>query len=108
MRRFISFFGLAIAVNIISWLFVYYKIKPSAEIVPLHYNVFYGADVVGKGDFIYFIPAVGLFIILINIIFYRLALRVDQFAGKTLSLVSIAAQILIFIALVFLKSLILV
>lgn len=108
MRRFISFFVAAFAVNIISWLFIYYKIRPSSEIVPLHYNIFYGADLVGKGYFIYLIPAAGLFIILLNAVVYRFTLRIDRFAGKTLAIVSFAAQILIFVALAFLKSLILV
>lgn len=108
MKRFISFFLLAFVANIITWLFIYFKIKPNSEIVPLHYNVFYGADLVGKGYYLYLLPVAGLVIIVINFVFSRYAQRLDRFAGRTLAAVSLVCQIIIFIAVVFLKTLILV
>jgi len=108
MRRFISFFWLAFAINIITCLFIYYKIRPSSEVVPLHYNIFYGPDVIGKGYYIYLLPAAGVLIALVNIIFYRYSLKVDAFGGKTLAVVSMIAAVFIFIAVIFLKSLIVV
>ena len=112
MKRFISLFSLAFIVNIISWLFIYFKIRPGSEIIPLHYNIFYGADSVGRGYYIYFLPAVGMLILLVNFILQKYAAKVDgktdDFAGKTLAAVSLASAVIIFIAVAFLKSLILI
>lgn len=93
-----------LAFNIITWLFVLFKIKPNSEILPLHYNVFYGTDFSGKGYYIYIIPAIGLSIWLFNYFFYRLAKNRDPFASKLLVSISFIVQVFVLIALIFLKS----
>lgn len=94
----------AVVLNIITWLTIYFKIKPSSEIIPLHYNVFYGTDFAEKGYWIYSIPTVGILIIAVNYIFYRYANLKENFAAKIMLAVGLVAQIFIFISILFLKS----
>ena len=104
----LSLFWLALLVNIITWLFIFYKIKPTAEVIPLHYNIFFGASFIGKAYFLYFLPAIGLAIIIVNFLFYRKSLAFEKFAGEILLAVSLFVQIMILIAVIFLKSLIVI
>jgi hypothetical protein len=97
-------FWLAFIVNIITWLFIYFKIKPASEVIPLHYNIFYGADFAGKAYFIYFMPAIGLAILLVNYFFYKKSEKFEKFAGQLLLAVSLFVQLMVLIAIFFLKS----
>ena len=98
--------AVSLVLNIISWVVIATQIKPNSEIVPLHYNIFYGPDLVGKGYYIYFIPLVGFLTLVVNLGLYRYALSKEPFAAKTLIVVSLVVQILILISIFFLKSII--
>lgn len=100
------FLWAAIVLNIITWLTIYFKIRPNAEIIPLHYNVFYGTSLAEQGYWIYAIPSVGLLIILVNYVFYRYAEIKENFAARIMLAVGFVAQIFIFISILFLKSII--
>ncbi len=93
-------------VNIITWMVIRFKIQPSSEIIPLHYNVFYGTDYAGKGYYLYLIPAVGLVFIFLNYFLYRYSLRRQRFAGRMMSWVALAAQFFILLAVLLLRAII--
>ena len=97
--------GLALLANIITWLVIYTKIKPSSELIPLHYGIFYGTDLIGKGYYIYLIPLAGLAILGVNYFFYRYILEKEPLAAKALIIVALAVQLLILLAISFLCSL---
>ncbi len=112
--KFIAYFrnilfqlGLSLLINIISWLIILTQIHPSSEILPLHYNVFYGADLSGKGYYLYLIPLAGLALLVINYILYRYTIKKEAFIAKALISVALVIQIFILIAVSFLKSIIL-
>ena len=59
----------------ISFLVIYYKIKPqdNPEVpVALHYNVIVGVDLYGRGRNLFLVPLTGLIILILNIVIYRL------------------------------------
>ena len=96
--------SLALLLNIISWVIVVYKIRPGSEPIPLHYNIFYGADTVGSGHLLYEIPAIGLFIFIANFIVALIIKPKDKFASMMLVSATILSEMLILIAIIFLKS----
>ena len=96
--------SLALLLNIITWVIVAFKIRPGSEPIPLHYNIFYGADTVGSGHLLYEIPAIGLFIFIANFILASIIKPKDRFASMLLVASTILAEALIFIAILFLKS----
>ncbi|GAC1412327.1 MAG: hypothetical protein NVSMB66_1050 [Candidatus Doudnabacteria bacterium] len=98
--------GISFIFNIISWLVIATQIKPNGEQLPLHYNVFYGADLTGNGYYLYLLPFAGLVILTVNYFFYRYAGSKEPFAAKSLLVVSIVVELFVLVAVEFLKSII--
>jgi hypothetical protein len=95
---------LALLLNLLTWVYIRFVIEPSDELVPLHYNVIYGADYVDKGYYIYILPLTGLIVLGLNFALYRYISKKDLFAGKLLIGAALAVQVFLFIAVLFLKS----
>jgi len=100
-------FVLGLLANSISWLIIRFQIRPTADLVSLHYTIFY-TDVKGPGYYLYAIPAIGLAMLLFNMFLCTLLRRREIFAGKILIAVAAIAQIFILLAVLFLKSVILI
>ncbi len=100
--------ALSALLNIISWLVIVAQIKPNSEMLPLHYNVFFGPDIVTKGYYLYSLPLVGLLILGANYAFYRYTKDRENFAAKIVIAITMLVQALILIAVLFLKSIIVI
>jgi len=95
---------LCLIVNIITFLFIYFKIHPGNKTLALHYNVLVGVEWYGKGKNLYLIPGVGLVISAVNFTLYR-ALRDDtKFLSILTAFVSICAQVILLAAALFLSK----
>lgn len=105
-RNVLFLLGAGLFLNIITWLIIATKIHPTSEVIPLHYNIFYGPDITGKGYYLYLIPLVGLIVLGINYLFYRYALPREEFAARTAISVALVLQVLILISVLALKSII--
>ena len=68
LRNKIIGFGILISMllNIGIWIVLYIYIKPSHDPIYLHYNIYFGIDLIGEWYRIYLIPLTGLVIILVN------------------------------------------
>lgn len=84
-----AFLGLAL--NLLMWVFVYLKVKPSSEMVALHYNIYSGIDLIGEWWKFYTIPAIGFFIFATN----QLLAKYCSSREKILSYMLVAAHILV-------------
>jgi hypothetical protein len=51
----------------------------------LHYNIIFGVDLVGNWWQIYYFPATGILIILLNYFFSAVAYKFDKFLARFLS-----------------------
>ncbi len=89
--------GIALLVNIIHWVLLLFKIAPNSERILLHYNVVYGADVVDKSAYIYFIPSLALLFLILNAFVASNLFKKEKLASYFLNIASIAVQ-LIFLA----------
>lgn len=88
--------------NIITFLFIFFKINPGTQNLALHYNVLVGVEWYGKGQNLYFIPGIGLVISLVNFILYR-SLKDNRFyLSELTAYVSLFIQIILLIAAMFL------
>ncbi len=69
--------------NLADWLALYFFIQPADYPIILHYNVYFGVDVTGDWRRVYVMPAIGLFLFLVNfflsIYFYRLKERIASY-----------------------------
>lgn len=95
----IWFLIINIIINIANWLILLVFVKPVDFSVILHYNVYFGVDVIGDWRKIFFLPALGLFLFFLNfylaIYFYK---QEEKVAAYLLMLVSVLAQINLIIA----------
>ena len=84
--------------NIIHWLVLYSKIKPSSIPILLHYSVVYGPDLVGKSFYIYFIPLLALITLVLNLLVATSFYKKEKLSAYFLAISSIAIQIIFFVA----------
>jgi hypothetical protein len=107
-RFFQIIFITAVGINLFIWIllyFTFYPLRAFGDLVPLHYNVYFGIDLVGRWYKIFTIPFVGFFFILINFIlscfFYLREKMIGYFLGVTVLfsqiLLAIAAAMIILI-----------
>jgi hypothetical protein len=55
-------------VNLANWGVVFYFIRPVDFPIILHYNVYFGVDILGSWWEVYFLPSVGTFFWIINFV----------------------------------------
>ncbi|MBX4186835.1 MAG: hypothetical protein KW802_01065 [Candidatus Doudnabacteria bacterium] len=91
-------FGLSGLLNIIHWVILYIKIKPSHDNVLLHYNVVYGADFIERSLYLYWIPLLALVLLIINGIMAASFYKKEKLASYFLAIASIAVQIVFLVA----------
>lgn len=85
--------------NVANWGLVAFFNRPVDFPIILHYNVYFGVDVIGAWWQVYFLPAIGLIILLINAIlgflFYN---QKERMVAHLLMLASFIVQIIMTIA----------
>lgn len=88
----------SIVLNIILWGLLAGKFGWSQERIPLHFNVVYGIDFVDKAINVYQLPGSGLFIFVVNAALGRMIFPLQKLFSYFLSLTSVAAELILFIA----------
>jgi hypothetical protein len=105
LRNRVLFLWIAtIVVTSISFLIIYYKVKPHESPdspAALHYNVVVGVDLYGKGINLFFIPLASLVIAAVNYSVYYVMRRRQRFLAEA------AAGISLFISLVLMLAVLL-
>lgn len=96
--------ALCLVFNIITFLFIFFKIRPSGKTLALHYNVLVGVEWYGKGNNLFLIPAVGLAILAVNFTLYRTLRRGKFFLPVLTVFVSLCVQIILLAAVLFLAT----
>ena len=89
-------FGLLL--NLSTWIWLLWQIKPEEEMVFLHYNILFGVDYVGSWWKVLFLPIAGIFIYLLNAILAWALFGKDKFFAQILNFISVLCQIFILIA----------
>lgn len=82
-------FLFSLCLNLISWIYLFLKIKPQENPVYLHYNIYFGVDLIGTWYWIFYLPALGLLILLANFL-------ISKFLYSRMIIVSYLTQWLTF------------
>ncbi|OGE74166.1 MAG: hypothetical protein A3I07_01550 [Candidatus Doudnabacteria bacterium RIFCSPLOWO2_02_FULL_42_9] len=90
--------SVAFLINIIHWITLYIKIKPTEEQLLLHYNVILGADFIGRSLYLYWIPLLALVLLFVNLILAIRFYRKEKLASYFISFSSIPVQLVFFAA----------
>ena len=84
--------------NIIHWVVLLFKIKPSGQNILLHYNVIYGSDFVEKSSYAYLIPITALLILIVNFFIASRFYKREKTAAYFLVFGTMAVQLVFFAA----------
>lgn len=95
----VTFLSISAQVAFIYWrLFPQIRLQP---IVPLHYNIHSGVDLVGPWWHIFTLPFIGFVVFLINFTAGRIAERKDMSVSIFYACVTILIQLFLMLALIF-------
>lgn len=67
--RFLRFTLLALAINLITWVGLYIVFPPTGDVVVLHYNIYFGVDLLGEWYRLLYIPITGTAVLILNAVF---------------------------------------
>ena len=93
----IVFFSIAGALNIATWVWIVWNIRPQTEPVFLHYNILYGVDLIGSWYKVFYLPLLGLGIFLFNSFFGWFFFHKDPFIAQIANAVAVICQIFLFL-----------
>lgn len=96
--------GVCLIFNIITFLFIYFKIHPGGQTLALRYNILVGVEWYGRGSNLYLIPGVGLIISGVNFILFKALKNNEDFYSALTVFASFSVQLVLFIAAVFLAK----
>lgn len=89
----------ALFLNVVNWSLIAFFIRPVDFPIILHYNVYFGVDLIGAWWQVYFLPAIALLILLVNAtlgyLFYG---QKERIAAHLLMLGAFIVQIIMTIA----------
>lgn len=89
----------SVTVNFADWLSVAFFIRPVDFPIILHYNVYFGVDIIGDWWQVYLMPLIGLLILLANAILgYLFYQRKERIVAHLLMLATFVIQLAISIA----------
>lgn len=90
-----------ITINLLIWLLAYIWFSHYQEMVILHYNVYFGIDVVDVWWKILFLPLTGLIIWLVNVVLAKNLFKKGNQSQIIINSASLLVQIILLVALLF-------
>lgn len=96
-RFFLISFFLSVLLNGCLWFLLYWRIKPAEEPITLHYNIYFGPDLIGEWTWVFAMPAVGAAIIVINVVLAAV-LDKSRILGHLAMGIAVLTQIFLLIA----------
>ena len=90
--------GSSAVMNIATWSWFAWNIRPTEDQIFLHYNILFGVNLIGAWYKIYNLPLLGLFILLINTGIGWVFFKNDRFVSIVFSSIALICQLIIFIS----------
>ena len=102
-KLFIFTLIISLFINIFIWAFLFLKIKAQSNPIPLHYNIYFGIDLIGKWYKIFLIPLLGLIIFFINFIVSSIIYSREKILSYYLAIITVFIQIILVLSSVFIS-----
>jgi len=97
--------GSAALLNLAIWLLIYFQFYPAVyslpkeqSYIPLHYNIYTGIDLFGSWQRIFIWPAIGLIILIVNLVLAIILYEKKEIISHFLSFAATFTQIFLLIA----------
>ena len=85
-------------VNVAVWGWLLWEIRPREGLLFLHYNVLFGVDLIGEWWQVFWLPAGGTIILLVNALLGWAVFRSDRFAPALLLSAAAVCQVFLLVA----------
>lgn len=89
---------LAGGLNIILWLWLFWQTKDFSGHIALHYNIYFGIDLLGSWFNLFYLPALGLAIFLFNLAIGAISFEREKILGYFLVGAATLNQVLLLLA----------
>ncbi len=93
---------LSVLFNLINWALIYYRftrfLAGQEESIILHYNIYFGIDKIGNWTSIYYLPLIGIVILLVNLFGGYLLYQKDKLISYFFLITALLVQILLILA----------
>ncbi len=97
-KYFLSVSALALALNLIAWLWVFFHFSDKNINIILYYDILFGVGYQGLARELFTIPIIGLLIFIINFAIIRFVYQKEKFIFYLLLAASLVSQIFVIIA----------
>ncbi|MFC1721356.1 hypothetical protein ACFL0Z_00385 [Patescibacteria group bacterium] len=94
----INSLGAGLVLNIVLWVWLALKLDNLAGEIPLHYIAGFGPDVWGEPTKLYYLPAFGLIVLIINFLLLLMSWRWEKMAARLLAVAIVISQIILLVA----------
>lgn len=91
-----SLTAFALVSNAALWWFVALRNLPASETIPLHYNIYFGIDLLGPWWYFFTLPAAGFVTMVVNCLLSMMLYVRERLAAYVLSLTSCLVQVALF------------
>ena len=84
--------------NISAWIYLLINIKPQTDPIFLHYNIYFGVDLIGDWYRIYQIPLIGIIIYFVNLYLSYILYKKGKVISRFLIGVTVFIQVIVLIS----------
>lgn len=90
--------GLAALLNLLQWAFIYLRVKPRPDPIPLHYTITFGIDRIGPWYAAYLLPLSGTMLVILNVLLTLLVIEHHRVTGMFVVILSVLMQLILLAA----------
>jgi vacuolar-type H+-ATPase subunit I/STV1 len=94
------FFLVGLLLNTFIWIFLFLSVKSRSEPIPLHYNIYFGIDLIGKIYKLFFLPFFGLLVIFINYVVSSIVYKREKILSYFLMSITVFTQAILVLAMI--------
>lgn len=91
-------FWFNLIVLVVDFFYIFLKLKGREDLIPLHYNIYFGVDLIGNKEQVFKLPLIGAIVFLVNYFLAGLIYRSEKFASYILIFASLAVAIVLSLA----------
>lgn len=87
-----------------NFFYIYLSLQTKEGLIPLHYNIYFGVDLLGSKDQIFKLPFVALFVLIINYFLAKTIYEQEKYLSYILVNVSLLVAVILFSAAIFILN----
>ena len=93
-RRPVAIAGsLSLLINLVAWLWLYFGATPRGEDAVLHYSILFQVNKIGAFSDLYFVPGVGLCILILNTLIAWTYYNYNAFLAQTIMVATVFLEL---------------